>query len=365
MKISPLPPSSFALPRRQSLVAQTVQFLCEGIRAGQWKGHLPGERELSVQLQVSRPTLRAALEALQRNGWIEVAQRHRRRILAKPGMASGRDQRQHVAILSAISFLALPPAVMFVIDALRNQLLGLGYSTEFHVSPGCFSSRPERTLEKLQRRSPAGVWVVCGSKEPTHRWFLRRRLSCVVMGSCAPGMNLTSVDADHRATCRHAGVMLRRKGHRQFALVVPRDAYGGDVNSEEGLREALAASPGAGAVHVLRHDGSAANLCGLLDRVLRLPEPPTAFLVARAVNALTVLMHLMRRQRRIPGEVAVISRDDDPVLQSCTPAMTRYRIDPVQLARRLALAVSRAIEVGAPAARAIRMMPKFVPGETV
>ncbi|HEY2574607.1 MAG TPA: substrate-binding domain-containing protein [Verrucomicrobiaceae bacterium] len=353
------------LPRRQSLVAQVAQCLCEGIRAGQWKGHLPGERELSAQLQVSRPTLRAALEAMQRNGWVEVAARHRRRIKARPSLAQGRERKKQVAILSAISFLAMPPAVMFVIDALRNQLLGLGFSTEFHVNPGCFSARPERALERLQRRSPAAVWVVCGSKEPMQRWFIRRRISCVVMGSGAPATTLASVDADHRATCRHAGVMLRRKGHRQFALVLPRDAYGGDVNSETGLREALAASPGTGSVHVLRHDGSTANLCALLDRVLQLPEPPTAFLVARAVNALTVMMHLMRRQKRIPGEIAVISRDDDPVLQSCTPAMARYRIDPVQLARRLAAAVRQAIEIGAPAARSVRLMPKFVPGETV
>jgi hypothetical protein len=45
--------------------------------------------------------------------------------------------------------------------------------------------------------------------------------------------------------------------------------------------------------------------------------------------------------------------------------MARYRIDPVQLARRLAAAVRQAIEIGAPAARSVRLMPKFVPGETV
>ncbi|MBI5775588.1 MAG: substrate-binding domain-containing protein [Verrucomicrobia bacterium] len=357
----PAPP---ALPRRLSLVAQTAQSLRDGIQSGRWRGHLPGERELCAHLQVSRPTLRAALAELQRKGWLGVSDRRRRRIKARPANA-GRAPRNNVAILAPHTFLAMPPAVMFVIDALRQQLAELGYATEFHVNRASFSAHPARVLEKLVRQHPASVWVACGSKEPMQRWFLRRQLPCVVMGSCAPGIPIPSVDADFRATCRHAGGILLRKGHRQLALVLPRDAYGGDVNSEDGLREALAATRETAGLRVLRHDGTTAHLCALLDEVLRLPNAPTAFLVARAVNALTVLMHLARRRQRIPQDIAVIARDDDPILQSAVPVVARYTINPAQLARRLAAAVRQLAEGGAPPARATRLMPKFLPGETV
>ena len=116
---------------------------------------------------------------------------------------------------------------------------------------------------------------------------------------------------------------------------------------------------------VLHHDGSTSHLCSVLDDALRQPDPPTAILVARARHVLTVMMHLLRRGRRIPQDVAVISRDDDPFFQYTTPAVARYAIDQTHFARRLAMAARQLAETGTLPARAIRLMPQFVPGETV
>lgn len=353
------------LPQRLSLVAQTVHSLREGIRAGHWQERLPGERELCMQLQVSRPTLRAALEELQRKGWLEVLHRQRRRIRAEPAAAGQRAQKKEIAMLSACSFLETPLPMMFVVDVLRDKLAEAGYTTKFHVNRACFSARPVRALEQLARQNPAAVWLIFGSKEPMQRWFIRQQLPCVVAGSCAPAIALPSVDADFRATCRHAGGMLLRKGHRRLALVLPQDAYGGDLVSEDGLREALTSMAEASRLRVLRHDGTTAHLCSLLDAVLCSADPPTAFLVARPPHALTVMMHLVRRSKRIPQDVAVISRDNDPFLESSTPLIARYAINPAQLARRLFVAVRQLAETGSLSTHAIRLMPNFLPGETV
>ena len=60
------------MPQRQTLTRQTVDALREGMANGIWKGFLPGERELCSFLQISRPTLRAALEIVEREGLIAV-----------------------------------------------------------------------------------------------------------------------------------------------------------------------------------------------------------------------------------------------------------------------------------------------------
>ncbi|MBI5686920.1 MAG: substrate-binding domain-containing protein [Verrucomicrobia bacterium] len=352
------------LPQRLSLVAQTVQSLREAIRAGHWRTHLPGERELCAHLQVSRPTLRAALEDLQRHGWLDVSHRQRRRIRARPA-ASRRAPKKEIAMLSACPLLEMPPPMMFVVDVLRDKLAEAGYATKFHVNRACFSAQPVHALDKLARQNPSAVWLVFGSKEPMQRWFIRQQLPCVVAGSCAPTVALPSVDVDFRATCRHAGGVLLRKGHRRLALVLPQDAYGGDVVSEEGLREALASMQGDAQLRVLRHDGTAPHLCSLLDEALRLPNPPTAFLVARAPHVLAAMMHLMRRGKRIPQDAAVISRDNDPFLESTSPVVARYAINQAQFARRLSMAARQLAETGTLPAHAIRLMPRFLPGETV
>ncbi|HYF36644.1 MAG TPA: substrate-binding domain-containing protein [Prosthecobacter sp.] len=348
-----------------SLVSQTIQSLDEGIRAGQWKAGLPSERELSKHLQVSRTTIRAALEELQRKGWLNVSNRKGRSIVTRRATRAVSAPKKEIAVLSPRPHSAMTSLTKSALDMLREKLAKAGYITELHVNAACFSGNPARALEQLVRAHPSAVWVVLGSKEPPQRWFIRQRIPCLILGSCAPEFALPSLDVDLQAVCRHAGGVFLRKGHRQLALVLPQNAYAGDVLSEAGFREALASVPDAAPLRVIRHDGTTAHLCFLLDAALRAPDPPTAFLVAPALQTLTVMMHLMGRGKRIPRDVAVISRGDDPVLEAATPVVARYVINPEQFARRLSSAVRQLAETGALPAHAIRMMPAFFPGETI
>lgn len=357
-------PSTPALPKRLSLVAQTAECLRARIRAGVWREDLPGERELCARLQVGRRTVRAALEELQRQGWLEVAEGRCRRIKQRPDRSKQERERKVVAVLSPRPLMELLPATMFVMDALRRTLAEANCAVEFHVDRPCFSAQPARALERLVQRHPADVWLIIGSKEAMQRWFIRRQLPCLVTGSFAWDIALPSVDVDYRAACHHAGGVLWRKGHRSIALVLQRDAYGGDVASEEGLREALK-NLGGTQLEVLRHDGTSEHLCMLLDKSLQSVQPPTAFVVAGTMQVVTVMMHLTRRGKRIPRDVAVISRDDDPFLQAAVPPVTRYAVDRGQFARRLAQAARQLAETGSFSAHAIRLMPKLLPGETV
>ena len=249
-------------------------------------------------------------------------------------------------------------------DALRDKLSEAGYELQLHASRSCFSAKPAHALEKLTRQHPATVWLIFGSKEPMQRWFIRQHVPCLVLGTCAPSIALPSVDVNYHAACHHAGGVLWRKGHRHIALVMPQDAYGGDLDSEAGLRESLQGLAGTH-LRVLRHNGSAANLCTLIDKALRAPDPPTAYLVAHAMPVLTTLTHLLRRGRRIPQDVALISRDDDHFLQAASPSLAYYAVNRILIARRASMAVRQLVETGTLAANAIRMIPKFVAGETV
>jgi DNA-binding GntR family transcriptional regulator len=107
------------LPKRLSLVAQTVESLCEGIRTGYWTGHLPGERELCQHLEVSRRTIGAALLELQRQGWIVVTQRQRRRISRRPGSDSIAGSKRLIGVLSAWPMQRMSQQTLLVMDALR------------------------------------------------------------------------------------------------------------------------------------------------------------------------------------------------------------------------------------------------------
>lgn len=363
MKPSPLQ-SALKPPQRVSLAAETARSLKEGIRSGHWRHSLPGERELVQRLQVSRQTLRAALDELAREGLLECGSRKRRRIISEQQATPASSAPRVIALLSSRPLQTLAPSFVVMLDELREHLSQRGYSLEVHVSQTCFSPRPARALDRLTRCSPAAAWLLLGSLEALQRWFSDQAFPCLVIGSCAPGILLPSIDTDYRATCRHAGGLLRRKGHQRIALIRPEEAYGGETGSELGLKEAWGTGPSA-QLQVLRHDGTAAHVCELLEKALRSAQPPTACLVGRAHHALTVMMYLLQRGLRIPQDMAVISRDDEAFLHHAVPAVTRYEVSASQFARRLCTATLRLAETGSLPVKDIRLVPKLVRGESL
>jgi len=361
-QLKPAKPAPCRLPQRLSLVAQTAQSLREGIRAGHWRTHLPGERQLCAHFQVGRTTLRAALEELQHQRWLDVAHGKRRRIKMRP--SRGSVPKRVVGVLSPEGNHALSSPALLVLDTLRRQFAAGNFEIALHASRACFSGNPSSALDELTSRHPAMAWLIFGSKEPMQRWFIRRQLPCMVLGTCAPDIALPSLDLDHRATCRHAAGMLWRKGHRRIALVMPRNAFGGHLVSEAGVREALHGRSNAH-LRILRHDDAPEHLRALLRQALRDPDPPTAWLVTNPKPATTVLTYLMHCGQRIPRDAAVISRDDDPFLHAVSPALARYVINFPSMARRIAHAIHQLAETGTLEPKPIRIIPKFVAGETV
>jgi DNA-binding LacI/PurR family transcriptional regulator len=233
------PTATPPLPRRHSLVAQTVESLRAGIRSGYWREHLPGERELCEHLEVSRRTIGAALHELERQGWIEVAQRQRRRIARRRASAAPSAARRSIVILSASPVQGMPQQTLVMMDALKERLTKAGYALDFQVSSACFTAHPARALQKLVAEKPASVWLQLGSADPTQQWFAEKGIPCLLLGTGHSESALPSVDSDHRAACRHAGGVLLGRGHLRIAIVLPQGRRGGDMASEEGVRQAI------------------------------------------------------------------------------------------------------------------------------
>lgn len=352
----------YSVPPRPSLITHSADFLREALLRGEWQDVLPSERALCTRMRISRPTLRAVLAQLEREGVIGAVVNKRRQILATP-QSSGKAASHTIALLTPVPQQAMPPFVLFWVDALRELLAEAGYQLEVHASPHCFAAKAAGGLKKLTQRVHAAAWVMFRSTPAMQRWFAEQKLPAIVAGSCADDMQLPSVDLDYRATCRHAATMLMQKGHRRIALLLPDSAHGGDAVSAQGFREAFAVSEAVPCV--VQHHETAEQVIESLNEALKRKPAPTAFLVARSIHTLTVVTHLLRLGHKLPRDFAVVSRDDDAFLEHVVPKVTRYSADAAKFAKRLAKLVLELAQTGHTSTKPVRLMPDLRRGETV
>lgn len=352
-----------AVPPRPSLITHSTDFLREALQRGEWEGFLPSERVLCTRMRISRPSLRAVLTQLEREGVVSAVENKKRRVLAMGTQKPGTVRSNLIVLLTPVPAQSMPPFVLFWVDALRELLAEAGCQLEVQASPHCYTAKPAGGLKKLTQRVHAAAWVLFRSTAAMQRWFVDQGMPVVVAGSCAPDLELPSVDIDYRATCRHAATMLRQKGHHRIALLLPDSTHGGDTESEHGFHEALAASDATPSI--LRHRESAEQVVEHLEEALRRKPAPTALLVARSIHTLTVVTHLLRMGHKLPRDFAVVSRDDDAFLDHVVPRITRYAADPAKFARRLSRLVLELAQTGRTSTTPVRLMPDLKRGETV
>ena len=352
------------LPKKISLVAQAAGAIREAISLGRWKRWLPGEHELSSQLHVGRRTVRAALDQLCGDGVVKSCHGKRREILNQNRVRS-RPPSSRIVFLTPVPLHMLSPFAIFLIDRLREYLAEEGYLLEIHSGRALYRARVTDQLKSLaETLGPAG-WVLSQSTASMQRWFYERGLPCVVAGSCFPEIALPSVDTDFGAVCRHAVGQFLTRGHRRLVLLNPNPGAAGDLKAEAGFHEALRTTRVAEvAGRIVHHDGTPANICARLNGLMQSDEPPTAFLVSRAQHVLTVVGHLLSCRFRIPGDVAVISRDDESFLEDLVPTLARYSRDRNLFASKLSRMVLDIVR-GKQVLKEYKIMSNFVPGRTL
>ena len=350
-------------PQRHSLVVETAAVLRDEIASGAWAAALPGERRLAERLGVGRDTLRMALARLVDDGLIGAAAPGRRRRLRPDRPVSARASPSRViGLLSPVRLEEMPQQTLWEVDAIRDRLAGRGWTLAVRSPPLFHLRHPARALAALLQEMPAAAWILYQCHRDIQAWFQGSRQPCLIWGSPLAGIHIPFIDTDWEATACHAGGVLRRAGHQRVGLVMPDQHLAGLQAAEQGLRRAW--SGGGDAVTLIRESGRS-SLVRALGATLGGAERPTALIVTRARQALTILGWLAAHGMCLPRDLSLISLADEGWFADVVPDITHYRVN----LRELTQALSRKIGLltqGSRIPRPARLLfPDFVPGASV
>jgi DNA-binding LacI/PurR family transcriptional regulator len=353
------------LPQRFLLTDQAAALLRKGLQIGRWGELMPSEADLCLELQVSRVTLRRALQHLAREGLIQFGGRgSHHRVLLRP-TTKGAAQGTIVRLLSPLPRHQVNTSTQLVQNALQERLSQEGYTMHVEFHPGLFQRFSEKDLQRLASLPDTAGWLLYLSTREIQEWFARHQIPTVVTGSVYPGINLANVAFDFRSSCRHAaGLFLARK-RSEMVFLTPAPMTAGDCSSAEGFLEGAEKGRPPGRLTVVNYDTTVPDLCRVLREQLARNPRPNAFLVSWPEHTFSVLGYFIRQGLRVPEDAAIISRGDDQYLNYAIPSVARYRIDSERMGRKAAELLLDQIRHGHGKIRSIGILPEFVPGETL
>jgi LacI family transcriptional regulator len=350
------------IPHRTVASQLAVELRAE-LEKGTWPGWLPSERVLSRTLQASRNTIRAAIEQLKADGLIKPVQGLGNRVVGQAKSSPDEKRTKTVGVLIPEPIGRLRPLTALWIDELKDLLIEEGYRLRIHEGRQYYQTNPARVLERLIGQHAHSAWVLTLSSEAMQRWFARRGTPCLVAGSTYPDIALPHYDLDNRAICRHAAGILLRVGHRRLALLNRESRRAGDVDSERGFIEGVRRSPHRDATAVIAyHRDDVDSVARALRTLLKRNNPPTALVVSNSYAYLSTASVLAQRGLRVPQDISLISRDDDPFLASLVPEPARYRVDPHSFAKKIVGSLLQILNRSAPLRSPTPLLPKFAAG---
>jgi LacI family transcriptional regulator len=317
---------------------------------------LPGERRLALHYQVSRRTIRKAVEELTIHGWREKQTATPRRQAAK------RERAERIALLMAEPLENLRPYTALWVYRLSERLSRAGLQLDIHHGQRFFGPASARSRDILVKEAGAACWLLSGSNLPLQEWFQGKQIPAVIAGTPHQGICLPGVDIDHRAMCRHAVSVLHRHHHRRIALFLENRHRQGDGESEQGFLEAASAC-GIDMPLVFRLDRDPKAVVSALKRALGATAPITGFVMASPFSCLTAMTYLAEIRHTVPGNVSLISCHEEPYLSHLRPAPAHYICSPGKLATAIYKTVQKVLRGTSASSHFI--MPNFIAGASL
>lgn len=154
----------------------------------------------------------------------------------------------------------------------------------------------------------------------------RKGIEAVTLGTEHPEFGISSVRIDDRAAAAAMTRHIISLGHTRIAHIIGSEEHLSSGQRLDGFREAMAEA-GLPIDEELIAQGAYSYRSGMeaAERLLSLPEPPTAIFAANDDMAAATVATALRHQVEVPGQLTVCGFDDTLLATAVYPELTTIR----------------------------------------
>lgn len=232
--------------------------------------------------------------------------------------------KQETKMLSLLITDITNPFFTTLARGAEDAALKLGYKLLFGNSDENLSKEREYVDMVLSTRVDGLLFAPSSDASAEHLAMLRlHQIPFVLIDREVPGVEADMVLGDNRDGALRLTEHLISLGHRRIAFVNGSASVSTARERGTGYREALKR-------HGIRYDPELVMECkfnhfddsDLLDRILALPEPPTAIFAANNVLAVSVIACLRDKGIGVPGRMSVACFEDVGLASRLDPFLT-------------------------------------------
>lgn len=290
--------------RLQSKPHQLAEFLRQSIRHGKLAEPLPGMRLWSRQLGVSRRTLHAALQMLQREGLLTLRPRGAQlNPLSGQTAIAKSNAPKRLRWLMEGTYRHHLHTHHITFDLLHERLRVRGIELKSEI---CTPVR----LREIARQAPVpNELLLLGSLPPVYQQlFAATAKPVVVLGEVAAGLDLPYVNSDQAGAVRHATFRLLRQGCVQLKLVHVKSAAAGMRSAQAAFRQACKEwTRSAVNSQMIATELDLTSLLSAMKRVTTNIKPRTGILVLSPVPIGMVVTALLQHGIAVPAQAEVVA----------------------------------------------------------
>lgn len=271
---------------------------------------------------------------------------------AARALASGMAGTVGVLLSETLTYSLTDEVAMAFLAGISGELAPGGMSLTL------LSAAPQGELVPARDVAIDGAIVYsCNPKSDAVSWLMRRRLPLVFVDQ-APAAGIASINIEDRLGARAAAQHVVDLGHRRVAIVTTgfagefgivtdpleaTTAYG-ERQRLIGWLEALQAADIRATVVRQPHADPDDTGYTAAQRLLALPDRPSAVLCFSDAIARGVIRALQDAGLRVPDDISVVGFDDNPISRRTNPALTTVRQDAEGKGRAAADALTLAID---------------------